>query len=120
MTRKAIFFGPLALIGILFFITVGGLIVWAVWNWVMPPLFGLPEVSFWQALGLLVLTRVLFGGIGGRRWHSPPRGHRMRARVAERLIDRLAERMDDMSPEERERVRRAIQERFGAPAEDRQ
>jgi len=46
-------------------------VVMLLWNWLMPSLFGLTVVSFWQALGLLVLCRILFGGLGG--WHH--RGH---------------------------------------------
>ena len=40
--------------------------VMALWNWLMPTLFELPQVSFGQALGLLVLSRILFGGLFGR------------------------------------------------------
>ncbi|WP_080905885.1 hypothetical protein [Parabacteroides sp. Marseille-P3160] len=36
------------------------------WNWLMPVIFGLAAISFWQALGLLALARILFGGFGHR------------------------------------------------------
>ena len=39
-----------------------GEIVMHLWNWLLPPLFGWHTVGFWQALGLLVLCRILFGG----------------------------------------------------------
>ncbi len=48
------------------FIAVYSVALWVLWNWLMPTLFGLPVISFWQALGLLVLSRVLFGGFLGR------------------------------------------------------
>ena len=38
------------------------------WNWLLPPLFGWRTLGFWQALGLLALCRILFGGLGG---HGP-------------------------------------------------
>ena len=38
-----------------------GAIVMLLWNWLMPVIFGLPALSLWQALGLLVLMRILFG-----------------------------------------------------------
>jgi uncharacterized protein YqhQ len=45
-----------------------GAIVMLLWNWLMPVIFGLPALSLWQALGLLVLMRILFGSFGfGRR-----------------------------------------------------
>lgn len=39
-----------------------GLIVQALWNALMPEIFGLPEVSYWQGVGLLILGHLLFGG----------------------------------------------------------
>ena len=48
------------------FIAVYSVALWVLWNWLMPTLFGLPVISLWQALGLLVLSRILFGGLLGR------------------------------------------------------
>jgi hypothetical protein len=45
--------------------------VMLLWNALIPSIFGLGIISFWQALGLLVLSRLLFGGFGhggGRRF----------------------------------------------------
>jgi hypothetical protein len=41
------------------------LVIMALWNWLLPDIAGLPEITFLQAVGLLVLSRILFGGIGG-------------------------------------------------------
>jgi len=51
-----------------------GLVVMLLWNWLMPALFGLPEVTYWQAVGLFVLCHLLFKGHhgGGHRPHGPP------------------------------------------------
>lgn len=38
-----------------------GLLIQWLWNELMPPIFGLPEVSYWQAVGLVVLAHILFG-----------------------------------------------------------
>jgi len=38
-----------------------GLFVELLWNWLVPGIFGLPWIGFWQACGLLVLTGMLFG-----------------------------------------------------------
>ena len=64
MRRKWFFLAPLAILGILLFIAIGGEVVRQLWNWLMPALFGRHEVTFWQALGLLALCRILFGGFG--------------------------------------------------------
>ena len=101
MRRRWIFLAPLAFFGFLLFIALGGLIVLLLWNWLLPPLFGWPAISFWQALGILALCRILFGRFGGRG------DYRSRYRR------RMAERCDSMTPEERERFRQRMRERWG-------
>ena len=70
-----------------------GFIVMSLWNALMPAIFGLPALGFWQALGLLVLSKILFGSFhGGSHRHH----HHLRERWAA------------MSEEEREKFRRAM------------
>jgi len=114
MRLRGIVLAPLVVLGIVTFVFVGGWIVQLLWNWLLPPLFGWREVTFWQALGLLALCRILFGGIGGR---GSPRS-RIRRRLAERWDQRMAERWERMTPEERERFRHGMRGRCGASAED--
>ena len=104
MRRKWIFIAPLAFLGMLLFAFVGGEVVKLLWNWLLPPLFGWRALTFWQALGLLALCRILFGGLG--RGGAP--GTRMRRR--------MEERRECMTPEERERFRQRMRERFGFDA----
>ena len=56
--------------------------VYVLWNMVMPPLFGLSKIGFWQSAGLLALCRLLFGNFGGRRgdWKGGSPGARMKKR----------------------------------------
>ena len=78
------------------------------WNWLLPPLFGWRQITFWQALGLLVLCRILFGGVSGRGMHRSNYRRRM------------AERWEHMTPEEREKFRQSWRGRcgFGTPASE--
>jgi len=88
---------------VLFVALVAAVLSWVVmglWNWLMPRLFGLHSIGFWQALGLLFLSKILFGGFRGRRPHMPWRG---------RIIERWAQ----MSPEEREKFREGMRGRCG-------
>lgn len=101
MRRKWIFLAPLAILGLLLFIAIGGEVVQQLWNWLLPPLFGWRQITFWQALGLLALCRILFGGFGGHGVHRSRFRHRM------------AERWAHMTPEERERFRQRMRERCG-------
>jgi len=96
--RKRWWIIPLAIVGIPLFIFIGGEVVMHLWNWLLPPLFGWRMLTFWQALGLLLLCRILFGGHRG-----PGRGFRGRHRFGG---------CRHMTPEEREKFRRAINEGY--------
>src|SRR2546428_7288728 len=111
MRRKWIFIAPAALLGIALFIFIGGEVVRLIWNWLLPPLFGWRQITFWQALGLLALCRILFGGLG--RYGGSRSNSAIRRRMADRMADRVAERWERMTPEERERFRQRIRDRCG-------
>jgi hypothetical protein len=70
-----------------------GFVVAGLWNWLMPALFGLKVISYWQALGLLLLSKILFGGFRGSRGRS---GHRPSG---------ASERWKQRTPEQREQFR---------------
>jgi hypothetical protein len=97
MRKKWIWLAPLAILAMVAFVILGGEIVRLLWNWLLPPLFGWRLITFWQALGLLLLCRILFGGLGVRGSH--------RSGVRSRIRQRMAERWEQMTPEEREKVR---------------
>jgi hypothetical protein len=101
MRRKWVFLAPLAILGLLAFVGLGGVIVQQLWNWLLPQLFGWRPVTFWQALGLLALCRILFGGFSH---HGSTRSNVRR---------RVSERWERMTPEERERLRQGLRERCG-------
>jgi hypothetical protein len=100
--KKLIWFVPLALAGLAAFVGVGGAVVQLLWNWLLPSLFGWREITFWQALGLLALCRILFGGLGA---HGSRRSS-IRRRVEDRCLS--------LTPEERERFRQRLHERWSA------
>jgi len=63
------------LVGIAFaglFALLFGFLVKVLWNWLMPPIFGLGTIGYWQAFGLVILAKLLFGGFGphGDSHHS--------------------------------------------------
>jgi len=102
--RKLLWIGPAAILGIALFIFIGGEIVMRLWNWLLPSLFGWRQLTFWQAVGILALCRILFGSHGFR-------GSRSSAR--RRIQERVAERYASMTPEERERFRQSWRGRCG-------
>lgn len=97
-TRKIIGIIILAMIGVVVF----GSIVMLLWNNLMPAIFHLPVITFWQALGLLILTKILFSGFRG----GGPRG---------RWKERLNDRWKNMTPEERERFKQEWGRRCRGP-----
>ena len=50
-----LFIGTLAILLVLL-----GYPVMLLWNWLIPQIFGLPEITFWQAIGLNILCTILF------------------------------------------------------------
>jgi len=76
-------------------------VVMSLWNWLMPALFGWHVISFWQAVGVLILSKILFGGFRGRP------GHHMYWRR------HMLERWEQMTPEEREKFRESMRGRCG-------
>jgi hypothetical protein len=49
------------------FALVFGIVVKLLWNWLMPAIFGLGEISYWQAFGIVILSKLLFGAFGHRQ-----------------------------------------------------
>jgi len=76
-------------------IAAASAVVMLLWNWLMPALFvGVNTVNFWQALGLLLLSKILLGGGSlHRKMHS---------------------RWDGMSSEERDELKRHFKSRWDA------
>ncbi len=78
-----------------------GWLTMSLWNWLLPGLFGWKVITFWQAVGLVILCRLLFGGMkmngsnGRQRWRH-----------------RMEERWQHMTPEEREQFQREMGSRW--------
>jgi hypothetical protein len=77
-------------------VTVFSFLVMGLWNVLMPGIFAVRPINFWQALGLLVLCKILFGRFrphvgGGPRWRR-----------------RMIERWEQMTPEEREKFKQGM------------
>jgi len=81
------------------FVILFGFVIMQLWNALMPALFGLRAITFWQGLGILILSKILFGGFRGGRGGRPPWRRRM------------MERWEHMTPEEREKFRHSMRSR---------
>ena len=109
MRKRLIWIAPLAILGMVLFAWIGGEVVLHLWNWLLPALFGWRQITFWQAVGLLALCRILFGGFGGRGLHRS------------NFRRRMGERWERMTPEQREKFGQGMRSRcggFGAPTSE--
>ena len=99
--KKFRLFIPLIILGV---VTVLTFAVYELWNGVLTDVLGVKTVTYWQALGMFILARILFGGFPGRRGGSfgPPWRRRM-----------MMERWQSLTSEQRDKMREEMRERFG-------
>ena len=95
--KKGLKIGVIAVVAAAVF----GYLVMSLWNWLAPGVFVLHTITFWQALGILILSKILFGGFRGRPGYRAHWRHRM------------SQRWQQMTPEEREKFRQGMLSRCG-------
>lgn len=96
-------------LGIMFF----GLLVMGLWNWIVPGVFSGPQITFGEALGILVLSKILFGGFsGGGKWKHHHcgcgYGHGGSHHWKDKWKEKMAARMANMTPEEKEKFKQKM------------
>lgn len=69
-------------------------IVMLLWNGLLPEILGVKVITFWQAMGILVLSKILFGGFGGKKGFGKEKFRQLKE-----------ERMNGMSDEEKEKLK---------------
>ncbi|MCX6952146.1 MAG: hypothetical protein NTV51_08260 [Verrucomicrobia bacterium] len=99
--RKFRFLIPLAVLALIALVTFA---VQSLWNGVLAEVVGVKTVTYWQALGLFVLAKLLFGGFPHRR------GGRCGPKWKRRMME---ERWESLTPEQREQMRDEMRKRFG-------
>ncbi|WP_295940372.1 hypothetical protein [uncultured Alistipes sp.] len=105
-TRNKFYFGLPIFLAVF---AAGAAVVMLLWNWLIPSIIGWSAIGYWQAVGLLLLCKLLFGGFGkGGHWFGHHRGHchsHMGAMHRER--EQMRDHMHQMNREERkEYIRR--------------
>ena len=98
--RGRFIFIPLAVAA---FLSLAGFVVMSLWNALIPVIFHLGVITFWQAIGIFILSKILFGfGKGGHRGGGAPW-----------MKHRMAERFKNMTPEEKEKFKEKWEQRCG-------
>jgi len=89
------------------FLSLASFVVMQLWNNLLPAILHVSAITFWQAMGIFILCKILFGfgKGGGPRWGG--RGPWMR--------HRMEERFKNMTPEEKEKFKQKMRERGCGP-----
>lgn len=95
-SRKKTMFIKIA-IAILLFVSAVPAITMLLWNALLPDIFGLTTITFWQALGLVILSKILFSGFA----RSRPHPHSNDCHPHSDYIKKFSDRMKSMTKEER-------------------
>lgn len=93
---------------VLLFAALFTFIVMSLWNAILPAVLGVKTITFWQALGILILSKILFGGFGGGKGGGP-----WKAKARARWRDHMMSKWENMSPEDREKFKSSWEERCG-------
>lgn len=77
---KGLRIGGMVVFGIIaaaVFALVFGVFVMLLWNWLIPLIFGLTTITYWQAFGIVILAKLIFGAVGHGRedWHDKFSSH---------------------------------------------
>jgi hypothetical protein len=99
--RRFLFAIPFFVAAALF---IFGMVVMLLWNAILPDVLGVRTITYWQALGLLALCKILFGSFGAGRGYrgGPP----------------WKKKLMEMTPEERERFKQQWQQRWTDPGKE--
>ena len=94
------------LVGLLLIVAGISAVVMALWNWLMPAIFGLGVISFWQALGIFLLSKLLFGRL---RLEHENHGEMKQEKLSKNPIH---DKWMIMTPEQREKFIQKRKEHF--------
>jgi hypothetical protein len=102
--KKVLWIVGMIVLGFVFVIALGA-VTMGLWNWLVPELFAGPTITFWQALGLFILSKILFGGFGkgGSHRSGPWKNY-------------WKEKWSGMTPEERETFKRKMKDKWCSPS----
>lgn len=106
MRHRKFIRGPLFILKLVLILAITSAVVMLLWNALIPVLFSGPVLTYWQAAGLLLLAKILFGSMGrgfGRRHHHYP---------DEMWKKKLKAKYESMTPEEKEKFRSKCKSRF--------
>lgn len=87
------------LLGIAMFFAVSA-IVMGLWNCILPDVLGVKAINYWQAVGILILSKILFGGVGGKKGFGKEKWEKLKE-----------ERMNGMTDEQKEKFKEAWKQR---------
>src|ERR1035437_10456623 len=89
-------------LGIAAFLSLTGFVVMSLWNYLLPAILHVGTITFWQAIGIFILCKILFGfGGGGPKGGAPW------------MRRRMGGRFKNMTPEEKEKFKEKMMQKCG-------
>jgi Ca2+/H+ antiporter, TMEM165/GDT1 family len=79
------------------FVMLFSFIVMSLWNGILSDVLAVKQITFWQALGILVLSKILFSGFGGF--------HHKKEQFRNRFRQKMLDKWEKMTPEEKQRFK---------------
>jgi hypothetical protein len=107
MNKRKFWYIPAMIVGGIGLCFLLSLAMMYLWNWLMPEIFHLPSITYWQAIGLFILSRFLFGG-----WKVHEKSHMRKRRGDDFWHDRFEEKLNSMRPEEKDKFRETWKKHF--------
>ena len=101
--NRKMWIGKAIVFGALLFVLLG-LVTQFLWNFIMPDIFGLPVINFWQGIAMFLLAKLIFGFGGGRGKWSGYRNHQWKREWVEKY--------SKLSPEDRERFKQKMKDKW--------
>jgi hypothetical protein len=103
--NRKVWIGKFVIFGLAMVIVLG-LVTQFLWNFIMPEIFGLPLITFWQGIAMFALAKLIFGfgGSGGRGKWGGYRNHQWKREWAEKY--------SKLSPEDRERFKQKLKDKW--------
>jgi len=105
--NKGVKFLAFVALGVLAILVIG-FVTMSLWNWLVPVLFNGPFITFWQALGLLLLSKILFSGFGGKRHCHSNHGPQSENHWKNKFYNKFS----SMTPEERSALKEKMKEKW--------
>ncbi len=99
--KKALMIFGFTILGASLIILMGFVIMW-LWNWLMPLIFNLTTLTYWQAAGVFILAKIIFGGFGGDSSNNSNSKHRPKNKIKKEFSKEFDKEFDKQNKSDKD------------------